>query len=260
MIGTITLLGILFIIIMIHEAGHLVAAKMCNVKVKTYSIGFGHRIIGAKFYNGKVSYRFFGFKPTNEVIWDFGETEYRIAPFLLGGFCSMEGEIKGEGNPRALANQPYLNKVFVALAGVLVNVVTGFVALTSLLVAKTGIVEAIKQTAGLVVDVSIGTSVQLGMLITGQTGIASWSEISQQASQLTSIEGLVLQFGIYSILIALFNLIPFPALDGSLPLLWSLEKILGKEKGEKLANILAFIGFMLLMGVQITMVLYWIFF
>lgn len=258
MIGTITLLGVLFVVITIHEAGHLIVAKLNKVKVNTYSIGFGHRIVGAKFYNGKVSFRFFNCKPTNSVIWDFGETEYRLAPFLFGGFCAMEGEIKGGDNPHALANRPYFGKVAVAMAGVFANIVTGYVALCSLIAPKIGVIASIKETTILVYEIGCGTFQQLYMLVTGQVGISTWSELSEQAAQMTSMEGLVVQFGLYSILIAIFNLIPFPALDGSLPFLWCIERILGKERGEKLAKTLATIGFVLLMGLQIGIVIYWI--
>ena len=49
MIGTLIVLGILFGIILIHEAGHLVIAKKYGVGVPVYSIGFGPRIIGFKY-------------------------------------------------------------------------------------------------------------------------------------------------------------------------------------------------------------------
>ena len=34
------------VLILIHELGHLVAAKKAGVRVETFSIGFGKRIVG----------------------------------------------------------------------------------------------------------------------------------------------------------------------------------------------------------------------
>ena len=49
------LFGIIFIIVIIHEAGHLVVAKKNGVRVKTFSIGFGPRLIGFKFHCNKIT-------------------------------------------------------------------------------------------------------------------------------------------------------------------------------------------------------------
>ena len=257
--GTLLLLSILFVIVLIHEAGHLIVAKKCGVGVRTFSIGFGPRIIGLKFYNGKVAYKFLEGKPSNRYVWKKGETEYRLAPLPFGGFCSMEGGMDGEGK-RCLVNKPYLQKVAVAMGGVVANIVTGFVALASVICLKVGSLKGIALTIDAIKQILSQAYHQTILLVTGQMPLAHWNEIAEASSLLATPEGIVLQFGFYSIILAVFNLLPFPALDGSLPFLWGLEYIFGKKTGRLMSNLLAILGFTLLMGLQLLIVIYWIFF
>jgi RIP metalloprotease RseP len=62
------------IMILIHELGHYWAARFFDVKVDTFSFGFGPRL--------------FGFKK--------GETDFRFSLILLGGYVKMVGEQPGD--------------------------------------------------------------------------------------------------------------------------------------------------------------------
>ncbi|MGL5955563.1 MAG: site-2 protease family protein, partial [Brevinema sp.] len=76
---------VLSILVAVHEAGHLLMAKWCNVRVNVFSIGMG--------------------KP----IWGFqgGETYYQIGQLPFGGFCGFGDEENPEDpDPRALMNSP----------------------------------------------------------------------------------------------------------------------------------------------------------
>jgi regulator of sigma E protease len=70
-VAAITLIG-LDLVIFIHELGHFLAAKWCDVHVETFSIGFGPPVPGCQFR--------------------YGETTYMIALFPLGGYVKMVGE------------------------------------------------------------------------------------------------------------------------------------------------------------------------
>jgi membrane-associated protease RseP (regulator of RpoE activity) len=259
LLGTFVLLMVVMVIVMIHEAGHLVVAKKFGVGVPTFSIGFGPRIIGFKFYKGKFSYRLFNAKPSNEYVWKKGETEYMLAPIPFGGYCAMEGEMEDDGNPRALANKPFLQKFAVAMGGCIANFITGFAVLMVLVSSKLGILGAIKYSITTITAVVAETFTHTADLATGAVPLAKWGEIAEASASMISFEGLLLQFSFYSIVLGIFNLIPFPALDGSLPFLWALDYVFGKEKGQKIANTMVKIGFFLLMGLQLAMVYYWIF-
>lgn len=60
----------LSIVVLVHEGGHYFAARMTGIRVETFSIGFGRRLIGFR----------------------KGETDYRISLIPLGGYCRFFGE------------------------------------------------------------------------------------------------------------------------------------------------------------------------
>ncbi|HEX3126192.1 MAG TPA: RIP metalloprotease RseP [Thermoanaerobaculia bacterium] len=92
------------VIIVVHEAGHLLVAKAFNVKVLTFSVGFGRKL------------------------WSVqrGETEYRVAAVPLGGYVRLGGENVEEatGNdPREFLSKPRWQRILVYLAGPVMNVI-----------------------------------------------------------------------------------------------------------------------------------------
>ena len=92
-------------IIFIHELGHFYAAKRCGIKVNTFSLGFGPRLIG----------------------FQRGETEYKISLLPFGGYVQMEGENPSEqtGAPGEFASAPLGSRAFVVAAGPAVNLLFG---------------------------------------------------------------------------------------------------------------------------------------
>jgi regulator of sigma E protease len=65
---------VLGVLIFVHEFGHFLFAKLFRVKVLTFSLGFGKKLIGKK----------------------VGETEYILSAFPLGGYVKMYGEQPGD--------------------------------------------------------------------------------------------------------------------------------------------------------------------
>lgn len=63
-------------------------------------------------------------------------------------------------------------------------------------------------------------------------------------------------FGQLSLWLGITNLIPFPALDGSYPILVWLEKFMGKEKGYELMGKIVGVGFVILMILNIASVIF----
>jgi regulator of sigma E protease len=110
-------------LIVLHEAGHFVAAKAVGMRVERFSLFFGPMLV--KFRRG--------------------ETEYGIGPIPLGGYVKITGmspleEIPEEQLPRAYFNQPVWKRVVVILAGPLVNIVIAFVLLVSIALSQGQIV------------------------------------------------------------------------------------------------------------------------
>ena len=99
---------VLGILIFFHEFGHFLVAKLFNVKVLKFSLGFGPKLVGKK----------------------VGETEYVISALPLGGYVKMLGEndeeIVPEEADRSFSEQPVLNRIAIAAAGPIFNFVLAF--------------------------------------------------------------------------------------------------------------------------------------
>jgi regulator of sigma E protease len=97
------------LLIILHEAGHFVAAKAVGMRVERFSLFFP------------------------PMIWKVrrGETEYGIGSIPLGGYVKITGmnpeeEIPPEAVPRAYYNQAVWKRVVTILAGPFVNLVIAF--------------------------------------------------------------------------------------------------------------------------------------
>jgi membrane-associated protease RseP (regulator of RpoE activity) len=104
-------LGLGFVVF-IHELGHFVTAKWCDVHVQTFSLGFGPALPGCSF--------------------KYGETLYKIALFPLGGYVGMVGEgadaDEDENYPRSFKNKTVGQRMLIISAGVIMNLIFGCLA------------------------------------------------------------------------------------------------------------------------------------
>ena len=125
-LGNIRSVGIAFlvlgIIIVIHELGHFLVAKLFKIKVETFSVGFGPRLLGFR----------------------YGETDYRISAFPLGGYVKMAGENPGDsvtGAPNEFLSKPKWQRFLVASAGPAMNIILAVGLLTGLFMYGTEVPE-----------------------------------------------------------------------------------------------------------------------
>jgi regulator of sigma E protease len=100
-VAVVALLGVL---ILAHELGHFLVARLFGVKVLRFSLGFGPRLFG----------------------FTAGSTEYRLSLFPLGGFLRLLGEDPSEPVPqhdyeRALFARPLWQRYAIIIAGPLFN-------------------------------------------------------------------------------------------------------------------------------------------
>jgi regulator of sigma E protease len=98
--SVISFIIVLGLLIFVHEFGHFLFAKLFGVRVLKFSLGFGPKVYGRK----------------------YGDTEYLISAFPLGGYVKMTGENKEEEvscteQPYSFAHKPVWKRFFIVLAG-----------------------------------------------------------------------------------------------------------------------------------------------
>jgi len=96
---------VLIVLVVVHEFGHFIAAKLLGIKVQEFGVGFPPRLASIK----------------------KGETRYSLNALPLGGFVKIFGE-EGEGddNERSYASRSPWQKTLVLLAGVAFNLLFAF--------------------------------------------------------------------------------------------------------------------------------------
>lgn len=111
-------IAVLALLIVVHELGHFMAARLQGIHVNRFSIGFG------------------------PILWKYQgpETEYAIRGFPLGGFVGFPDDDPDSdippNDPNLLRNRPILDRAIVISAGVIANLVFAYL----LLVGQVGIV------------------------------------------------------------------------------------------------------------------------
>lgn len=127
------------VLIIIHEFGHFIAAKLMGVRVNEFAVGFGPKLFSVK---GK-------------------ETKYAFNLIPLGGYCAMEGEDEASGDERAFCNKPAWRRFIIVVMGALFNLLLGLIIVAIFLapesaLASTTIGEfqenALSQQTGLMID------------------------------------------------------------------------------------------------------------
>jgi regulator of sigma E protease len=107
LIGVILVLGV---IILVHEWGHFIVARLFKVRVDVFSIGFGPRLFGIK----------------------RGDTDYRVSALPLGGYIRMagqdmtdidSGEKPPSGAPDELMSKKRWQRALISFAGPAVNLI-----------------------------------------------------------------------------------------------------------------------------------------
>ena len=105
----ILLLGLL---VLVHEWGHFVIARLLGVRVEIFSIGFGPRLAGMK----------------------RGDTDYRLSAVPLGGYVKMAGDQPGGEDSSGAADEffakPRWQRTLIVLGGPTMNILTSLVLLT----------------------------------------------------------------------------------------------------------------------------------
>lgn len=316
------------LLIIVHELGHFVMAKVNGIKVEEFSIGMGPKIFSTE---GK-------------------ETKYSIGLFPIGGYVKMMGEEEAVYDERSFSSKSPLRRISVIIAGAFMNFVLAIIIFTAFLnnfgyslpkvdnlvegmpaieaglqegdkflkvngskvfsaddltiginlakdnpinflierngeqkeivvtpklveenqrerymigfqferVENPGIVESFKQSFKETLAVINQTYKSLKMMVTGKVnfktdvgGPVSIIRMSGEAAK-NGIWNLMYFIAFISINLAVFNMLPFPALDGGWTVLLLIELITRRKVPDKVVGVMNYVGIMLLFGLMIA--------
>ena len=237
-INAIKIILLLGFLIIIHEGGHFIVARLCKVKVNEFAIGFG-KILWQK--QGK-------------------ETKYTLRMIPLGGFCNMEGEAEESDAEGSFSKVSVWRRMAIVVAGAVVNILFGIL-VYFVLISAVGIqfADPAKDTilnriyyGGRATGAFIGTIFEsiktlfTGGLATDQiVGIVGISEVVVQTSGIINYLHLL---AVISVSLGVTNLLPIPALDGGKILILLIELIRRKPMKMETEAKIQLIGFSILMA------------
>ncbi len=112
-------------VVMIHELGHFIAAKLCGIQIEAFAIGFPPVLFSIQKRPDGFRFRFM---PHGESQEPCEATEYCIGLLPFGGYVKMLGQsdtgtVQKNDNPRSFLNKAIWQRIVVVAAGVVFNAV-----------------------------------------------------------------------------------------------------------------------------------------
>jgi regulator of sigma E protease len=119
-VSVLIFIAVIVVLIVVHEFGHFIAAKLSGMRVDEFGLGYPPRAMTL----GKI-----------------GETSYTLNWLPFGGFVKIFGEdgLPGDApkDARAFTSKPRYAQAFVLVAGVAMNLLLAYVLITGALIAGT---------------------------------------------------------------------------------------------------------------------------
>jgi regulator of sigma E protease len=117
LVSAVAFIVLVGLMVVVHEFGHFLVAKLCGVRVEAFSVGFGPRLFGVR----------------------YGDTDYKVCLLPLGGFVKMTGETPdgiqtgsapenvADYDPGSFMNHPRWQRMLIGVAGPVFNFILAFV-------------------------------------------------------------------------------------------------------------------------------------
>jgi regulator of sigma E protease len=159
-----TFLVVLGIIVLVHEFGHFVAARLMKIRVEVFSFGIGKRLFG-KIITG---------------------TDFRVSLFPLGGYVRMAGEEEFDPEhprPDEFMAKNRAQKIFTLLMGPIMNLLLAFFLIT--IINMSGVeIDSYKLEKPVIGYIEKGSPAEKSGLQVGDTLLAingkktvNWNEV-----------------------------------------------------------------------------------
>lgn len=223
-ISALKIIILLGFLVLIHEGGHFLVAKLFKIKVNEFAIGFGPSIF------------------TKEK----GETKYALRLIPLGGFVSLEGEEEYSEEEGSFSKASIPKRIAIVAAGAIVNIVFGILLYWIIASNALGsLLEGIAETKEYIVAVlkSMKNLFTLKVSANQLTGIVG---ISNMVVRTSGFQQYLYLFSVISVSLGVTNLLPFPPLDGGKIAIYLLEAIRKKPLKQETESKIQTLGFSLL--------------
>ena len=226
MIGYISMIALLGALIFIHEAGHFIAGRWMGIPIRTFSLGFGPRIVGFK----------------------KGGTDFRISAIPFGGYVLPEID-----DMETFHNIPVKKRIVFSLGGPAMNIICVPILFTLLNVMTSG---------PSFMNILILPWAQSALLMAGM--LISFFAILTDPGSLSGVVGMVSQGGgfigsditrfvqmgiLLSMNLAVFNLLPIPILDGGKIVMYALERMSVRTRRIQVAA--SIVGLVLMLALMV---------
>ncbi len=170
MVSVFSFILVLGVLIFVHELGHFLFAKLFGVKVLKFSLGFGNKVFGRT----------------------YGETEYLISAFPLGGYVKMYGEqaddeVEVSEQDRSFSHKSVWQRFGIVFGGPLFNLLFAVV-LFFLMFVFAGMPEPVDSTKiGEIYPGSVAQEIGLKtgdeiQRINGQA-VTTWDQVSNAVKE-----------------------------------------------------------------------------
>ncbi len=214
------------VLILVHEAGHCIAAKICGVQVNEFWLGMGPTLFSRR----------------------LGETLYCLKLLPIGGACVMEGEDPLENpaamaSPRSFPRAKRWKRFLILVSGVLMNFLIGYLIMLVLYrISNPG--AALLQIA----QAALAHSAEYAQLVWRSlyeliTGTVGMDQLSGPVGVTGAMMDMVIHYGLkqYAALVAfisvnlgVMNLLPIPGLDGGRILFLLIEAVRRKPMRQEI--------------------------
>lgn len=213
-------------IVLAHEAGHLIAAKMAGIPIRTFSVGFGPKLCAVT----------------------MGGTEYRLSLIPLGGYVMPDIE-----DERVFFEFSPLRRIILSAGGPAASLILPLFcfALSDTLRFGPGLESLIVQPLAQTVTAFTKIVSVIPLLFSHHGQLSGVAGIVSQGGRFigTNIHNLLSFTALMSINLAVLNLLPIPVLDGGKVIMYAMERL--SRKVVKLHYPLTVAGWAFMLAVMV---------